>query len=713
LSTIVDGLTNGQSYIFRVVAINAAGAGTFSSNSDPITPATIPAIPTIQSTTIGNSQLTLAWAAPISDGGTSITDYIVQYSTDFSNWTTFNDGTSTSTSATITGLTNGTTYFLRVAAVNAIGAGQYSSLSSLAYGTPGTVPGSPTTIQATAGYSSASLTWVAPTSSGGYIITEYRIQYSINGGSSWTFLQDTAASNTSITINGLNNGTSYTFRVAAKNDIGYSSYSSSSNTVTPSTTEENITTDYCIAFIDEAHPLYVKGSGYVGALWGADVQYYNNLLDNHPSYSTIIFDVDTPFVAKGIYKDEVISTDPFYIYPTGVNSSDLVSCYLPIPEINVTGIPRPSGGIEYNGNVNAIGSISDNSFASGIVNAINTIWGENFWSQMENSYNSRYNRPCKLWIATGNTKSLGSGILSSGIQIFRNHTVSNKNWSIDQTPVYINECGERYLGWITDCILYQGDPRSCDNLLQVKNITQDNECGSNAGDRLTKFYLNNSCSGLDQKSNSAYGIGLSQTISSLFACTGIYYANLVEEFNNSNQALATWDYTEGDEENFGGCYSVHQSGDIRLIFENGVPKLETVSYCEDNCWGYGEGGGLYFPTTETRWTTFIPLNSYGIPNGTIEYEYPEYSEFYFKFYGTNYKIYPEDDPLLYDNYLYYLNNQSYQNDFDILECVLPEIRFEAFEDCSVAPLVGSVCTSADTTINTKYILQGYSYDPNI
>ena len=62
-----------------------------------------------------------------SNGGSAITDYVVQYSINNSTWITFNDGVSTATSATVTGLTNGTLYYFRVAAVNSVGTGPYTS----------------------------------------------------------------------------------------------------------------------------------------------------------------------------------------------------------------------------------------------------------------------------------------------------------------------------------------------------------------------------------------------------------------------------------------------------------------------------------------------------------------------------------------------------------------------------------------------------------
>jgi hypothetical protein len=78
----------------------------------------------------GNAQVSLTWSAPTL--GSPPTDYQVQYSSNSgSTWTTFADGTSTATSAVVTGLTNGTGYIFRVRAVNALGEGPYGSASGV------------------------------------------------------------------------------------------------------------------------------------------------------------------------------------------------------------------------------------------------------------------------------------------------------------------------------------------------------------------------------------------------------------------------------------------------------------------------------------------------------------------------------------------------------------------------------------------------------
>ena len=91
--------------------------------------ATAPDAPTSVSGTSGDAQVSVSWSAPASNGGAAITDYVVQYSTSSSGtYTTFSDGTSTTTTATVTGLTNNTVYYFKVAAVNSAGTSSYSDV---------------------------------------------------------------------------------------------------------------------------------------------------------------------------------------------------------------------------------------------------------------------------------------------------------------------------------------------------------------------------------------------------------------------------------------------------------------------------------------------------------------------------------------------------------------------------------------------------------
>lgn len=182
----------------------------------------------------GNGQVQLSWTAPVYDGGLSVTDYTIQYSSNSgSSWQTFTDAASSATSATVTGLTNGTGYLFRVASVNAVGAGSFAATSSSI--TPNAVPLPPTNIVATRGRGVVTVSWTTPVSTAGVRITDYRVQQSTNGGISWVTVGDGVSTSTRTVVSGLVMGRDYIFRVAAVGRSGAGDFSSPSAIVTPAT----------------------------------------------------------------------------------------------------------------------------------------------------------------------------------------------------------------------------------------------------------------------------------------------------------------------------------------------------------------------------------------------------------------------------------------------------------------------------------------------
>jgi chitinase len=95
-------------------------------------------------------------------------------------------------------------------------------------GKSATAPGAPTNARATAGDAQATVTWQAPKKNGGSAILSYRV-VSTPGSVATTV----NAPSLSATVTGLTNGTSYTFKVYARNAIGEGVASSASNAVTP------------------------------------------------------------------------------------------------------------------------------------------------------------------------------------------------------------------------------------------------------------------------------------------------------------------------------------------------------------------------------------------------------------------------------------------------------------------------------------------------
>lgn len=94
-----------------------------------------PAIPTNVLGSGGDSFVSLTWNPPSDDGGSDISDYAIQYAniTDgFTGWSTINTNSSDEF-FTISNLVNDNPYIFRVAAINSIGTGDYSSASVSVY----------------------------------------------------------------------------------------------------------------------------------------------------------------------------------------------------------------------------------------------------------------------------------------------------------------------------------------------------------------------------------------------------------------------------------------------------------------------------------------------------------------------------------------------------------------------------------------------------
>jgi hypothetical protein len=127
----------------------------------------------------------------------------------------------------VTGLTKGTSYTFTVTATNRAGTSSASAASAAII--PAAVPAAPTTVTVTTSDSSATISWVAPTVTGGSALTGYVVYRDGQAVSCAVGLGRTCS------ITGLTNGTAYQFSVGATNKAGTGPTGAATTLSTPST----------------------------------------------------------------------------------------------------------------------------------------------------------------------------------------------------------------------------------------------------------------------------------------------------------------------------------------------------------------------------------------------------------------------------------------------------------------------------------------------
>ena len=210
-SFTITGLTNGVSALVQIRAVNFNGTST-ASLAKSVIPSTTPAAPSITTVTPSAGALSIAFTAP-NTGGSAITCY--QYSLDGGSTWVAPKTVVKSSPLKVTGLSNATTYPIKIRAVNAKGIGASSSAVNAT--TPVLVPSAPRVTSIAKSSTTLTIDVSAPTSNGGALITNYA--YSINNGTTWT-LVNPASTSTRILIIGLKPNTIYPVLIAAVNSAG-------------------------------------------------------------------------------------------------------------------------------------------------------------------------------------------------------------------------------------------------------------------------------------------------------------------------------------------------------------------------------------------------------------------------------------------------------------------------------------------------------------
>ena len=216
-SQTITGLIAGGQYQIRGRATNAGGNSAWTTVTLTTTPPELPPglISNLRETSDTSTSISFSWNAPTTGG--SVTDYDIQYRLSGNSLRTWIPWShiGISRSATITGLTAGRTYQVRVKADGPGGEGTWSGyvLMSTAIDAPGAISNLRETSDTE---TSVTISWNAPTTGGtptGYDVEYFRTTIGLR---SWPH----SGVGRSATITGLESNTLYQVRVRATNSGG-------------------------------------------------------------------------------------------------------------------------------------------------------------------------------------------------------------------------------------------------------------------------------------------------------------------------------------------------------------------------------------------------------------------------------------------------------------------------------------------------------------
>jgi hypothetical protein len=164
----------------------------------------------------------VTWEPPVDPGTDSLTLYAVR------SWPggPVCQVYASVTSCDVMGLESAQDYYFTVVPMSGAGWGTPSQPSNTVRPLAPRMPSAPVDVTATAGDTTADVSWSPPTDPGSGAVLEYRVTSTPSGGQCVT-------SGRACLIAGLTNGTSYRFTVEARNTVGWGSPSSPSNAVTP------------------------------------------------------------------------------------------------------------------------------------------------------------------------------------------------------------------------------------------------------------------------------------------------------------------------------------------------------------------------------------------------------------------------------------------------------------------------------------------------
>lgn len=221
-SGFLDGLDNGTTYRFSVHAVNDVGESPdWTTWPDDVTPRGVPSVPfRVGASDEDDGSVLVGWYPP-SGNGLPVTGYEITSHPGNVTKLVHGDGTYVH----VSGLTPHTSYTFTVRARNAVGLGPASEPTNAV--TAFAAPAPVTVVTATPLDGAAHVTWSAPDDNGA-TIRDYVVRSSPDTGAHYV-----SGTMHATDVDGLVNGTAYTFTVDAENRAGLTSGTTASAPVTP------------------------------------------------------------------------------------------------------------------------------------------------------------------------------------------------------------------------------------------------------------------------------------------------------------------------------------------------------------------------------------------------------------------------------------------------------------------------------------------------
>ena len=217
LSTNAIRPSRGATWIYRALAVTSFGYGDFSTSVSIAVAAGVPNPPSLTRLSFAaDGSIDMRWSAPSDNGGSPITSYSIEKSYDQKTWTSIATPAFGTNTLSVPRENPGVLIFVRASATSALGTSAFSWVYSLQM--PFLKASAPQSFALEDKQTYLKASWSVPENLGGSTYVIYYIDYSRDGGSTWSRL--TSVSSVGANITRPAKGTTWIYRISTYTSFG-------------------------------------------------------------------------------------------------------------------------------------------------------------------------------------------------------------------------------------------------------------------------------------------------------------------------------------------------------------------------------------------------------------------------------------------------------------------------------------------------------------